>query len=340
MPRSARIDAPGVLHHIIGRGIERREIFISNEDRDDFLSRVARFAESEAFEVYAWALMANHFHLLCKTNRQPISVSMHRLLTGYVVNFNRRHRRHGYLFQNRFKSIICQEDLYFREVVRYIHLNPMRSGWVADLHRLEDFPFTGHSAVLGRVERPWQSSAYVLSFFGNGCSAREGYREFVSAGLAMGRRPELVGGGLVRSQGGWSEVQALRRKKAAAATDPRILGDSDFVGRLTSQADERTRDSLRLQQEKPPIERIGRRVCETFDLSPAELCSGSRRRPAVRARRAISWIAVTELGYSGAEVARYLGVSGSCVTRFVAAGKGPDVAEVMEKLEEGTACIT
>ena len=119
MPRLARLDAPGILHHVMGRGIERKKIFINDTDRSDFIDRLAALAEEGAMDVYAWVLMPNHFHLLCKTRNRPLSSSMRKILTGYVVNFNRRHRRYGHLFQNRYKSIVCQEDRYLKELVRY-----------------------------------------------------------------------------------------------------------------------------------------------------------------------------------------------------------------------------
>lgn len=133
MPRLARLDAPGVLHHVMGRGIERKKIFLRDIDRNDFLARLSELAQAGAMEIYAWALMPNHFHILCKTKDMPLASCMRRVLTGYVVNFNKRHRRYGHLFQNRYKSIVCQEDAYLKELVRYIHLNPLRAGLVKDL---------------------------------------------------------------------------------------------------------------------------------------------------------------------------------------------------------------
>ena len=126
MPRSSRLDAPGVLHHVMGRGIERKEIFIDNKDRGDFITRLTTLADDGSMDIYAFALLPNHFHLLCKTKKRPLSSSMRKLLTGYAVRFNRRHKRHGHLFQNRYKSIVCQEDAYLLELVRYIHLNLLR----------------------------------------------------------------------------------------------------------------------------------------------------------------------------------------------------------------------
>ena len=87
MPRLARLDAPGVLHHVMGRGIEGKEIFFNDADRSDFLDRLAVLVEEGALYVYAWALMPNHFHLLCKTRNRPLSSSMRKILTGYVTRF-------------------------------------------------------------------------------------------------------------------------------------------------------------------------------------------------------------------------------------------------------------
>ena len=126
MPRLARLDAPGVLHHVMGRGIEGREIFHSDIDRNDFINRLSALTRDAAMEIYAWVLMPKHFHILCKTKSLPLAFSMRKILTGYVVNFNRRHRRYGHLFQNRYKSIVCQEDVYLKELVRYIHLHPVK----------------------------------------------------------------------------------------------------------------------------------------------------------------------------------------------------------------------
>jgi len=327
MPRSARLDASGVLHHVIGRGIERRKVFLDDADRTDFLDRLAALAHGGALDVYAWTLMPNHFHLLCKTRLQPLSISMHRLLTGYAVNFNKRRRRHGHLFQNRFKSIVCQEDRYLKELVRYIHLNPLRAGLVKSLEALAGYPYCGHSALNGRVSRPWQDTDYVLAVFGEtGSLARRAYSCFVGAGIRAGRKPELVGGGLLRSQGGWSAVLALRRRSPATACDQRILGDGDFMRTVIDRLDDRQRRNLRLLTARPDIDRICRQVCDCHGVSPGELCSGSRRRPVVLARYAVAWIAVREVGYSGAEVARHLGVSNSCITRSVATGSRPPMA--------------
>jgi REP element-mobilizing transposase RayT len=126
MPRKARIDAPGALHHIIIRGIERKAIFKDDSDRENFLERLSALLSESKTGCYGWALMTNHVHMIFKTGLSPVATVMRRLLTGYAVSFNRRHRRHGQLFQNRYKSFLCEEEVYLKELVRYIHLNPLR----------------------------------------------------------------------------------------------------------------------------------------------------------------------------------------------------------------------
>jgi putative transposase len=328
MPRLARLDAPGVLHHVMGRGIERRKIFLSDEDRNDFLERLSTLAQAGAIEIYAWALMPNHFHLLCKTKEMPLASCMRRLLTGYVVNFNKRHRRYGHLFQNRYKSIVCQEDVYLRELVRYIHLNPLRAGLVKGLKALNRHPWTGHSALVGIVKREWQNTAYVLSFFGGTNNLRKNYSQYVRKGIDQGRRPELVGGGLIRSMGGWSAVLASRRRGLREVADQRILGDGDFVKKVISGLDDLVKKNLRLSGRRIDIQTLVEKVSKECDVSIGELRSGSRRRAVVKARQAVSWIGVRELGYSGADVARYLGVTNSCVTRMISKGGKRDLEDI------------
>jgi len=156
MPRQPRLDAPGALHHVMGRGIERTNIFRIDRDQEDFLNRLANQCVEGNLIVYAWCLLSNHFHLLVRTGRHPIFRSMKKLLTGYVVNFNLRHKRYGHLFQNRYKSIICEEDPYLLELTRYIHLNPVRAGMVRNVKQLSAYRWSGHSAIMGRVKREWQ----------------------------------------------------------------------------------------------------------------------------------------------------------------------------------------
>jgi REP element-mobilizing transposase RayT len=203
MPRKARINAPGAFHHVIIRGIERRKIFRSDYDRANFVNRLAALIPETNTDCFAWALLDNHAHLLLRTGTVAVSVFMSRLLTGYAGWFNKKYRRHGQLFQNRYKSILCQEDPYLKELVRYIHLNPLRAGLVADIGKLDSHCWCGHGVLMSKAEQPWQNINYVLGLFSDKArEARRWYRQFVEKGISQGKRPDLVGGGLLRSSGG------------------------------------------------------------------------------------------------------------------------------------------
>lgn len=164
-----------------------------------------------------------------------------------------------------------------------------------------------------------------MSFFGDSENAKTNYLSYVEKGLGQGRRPELTGGGLIRSLGGWSEVLACRRRNERQVYDQRILGDGDFVKQVVSGLEYRTNRNLRLSGRGIDMDAAADKISEKYDISKSELRSGSRRRPVASARRALSWICVRELGYSGADVARYLGVSNSCVTRILLKGKTGDM---------------
>jgi len=165
MPRKSRIDAPGALHHITVRGIERRKIFADDVDRNNFLDRISGILTETNTRCFAWALIPNHFHLLLRTGKDPIATVMRRLLTGHASYFNRRHRRNGHLFQNRYKSILCREEAYLLELVRYIHLNPLRAKLIENYAQLSRYPYSGHSAIMGNITNDRQTIQRVLRLF-------------------------------------------------------------------------------------------------------------------------------------------------------------------------------
>jgi REP element-mobilizing transposase RayT len=300
----------------MGRGIERTKIFREDGDREDFVSRLADLCRQGYLSVYAWALMDTHFHLLVKTGGRSLSQSMRKLLTGYVINFNRRHKRYGHLFQNRYKSIVCEEDPYLLELTRYLHLNPLRGGVVKDLQGLSKYPWTGHSALMGNMKREWQDTETILSYFGRRRGrAVESYEVFVREGISKGRRLELVGGGLIRSLGGWAQVLSSRRRGVEATSDQRVLGSSEFVEGLLLEADEREKETLRLTLKGRKLGSLIAEVGRGEGISEKELRSGKRRREVSRVRRIVCQVAVDKMGYPAAEVARVLGVTTSAVVR-------------------------
>jgi REP element-mobilizing transposase RayT len=317
----------------MGRGIERTQIFRTDPDRADFVARLAARCQEGDWVVYAWALMPNHFHLLVRTGRRPLFQSMGKLLTGYVVNFNRRHKRYGHLFQNRYKSILCEEDPYLLELTRYIHLNPLRGGLVQGLAALRRYPWTGHAAIMGGVERDWQDTATVLASFGRQRrQARERYEAFVGEGIPRGRRPDLVGGGLIRSLGGWAQVLALRRKQDQVTADARILGSGEFTEHLLAEAARHDKETLRLARQRRDLPALARQVSAGEGVPERALRSGRRQPPIVRARRLFCQVAVQGLGYSGAGVARFLGVTTSAVNRLAVSEALPEVKRYLKTL--------
>jgi len=323
MPRQARIDAPGALHHIICRGIERQPIFKDDMDRSDFVGRLSNLLPETATRCYAWALIPNHFHLLLKTGQVPIATVMRRLLTGYAISYNHRHRRHGHLFQNRYKSILCQEDAYLLELVRYIHLNPLRARQSSSLEQLVSYPWCGHSRLLGTIETNWQETDELLHWFGQKRSqARQRYAEFVSEGMKQGKRPELVGGGLIRSSGGWAQVKQQPKAQLQNKSDERILGDGDFVASVLAEADELLEQRTRYQQQGVTFESLLQRIAEHFTVRQADLLSTGKQPIRVRARSLLCYWAVRELGMTATAVAKEIGMTQPAVSRAVERGRG------------------
>lgn len=321
MPRGPRLDAPGTLHHVIVRGIEKGLIVRDDKDRQAFVTRLADVTRLTATSVYAWALLPNHVHLLVRSSTVGLPAFMRRLLTGYAITFNRRHERHGHLFENRYKSIVCDEDAYFQELVRYIHLNPLRAGLCADLTELGRYPWCGHSVIAGKTRYPWQDRQYVLSWFGERENdALAAYRRFIHDGVARGRRPELVGGGLIRSLGGWAEVRAVRSRDERVATDPRILGAGSFVEQLLSHEEGRLRGTLVSKERSSQIEGFIERKCASVGIDLNELRFGGRRRSVAKVRAEIARQLVGDYGITLAEAARRLGVSTSGIAKILGRG--------------------
>ncbi|MBA7667730.1 hypothetical protein ES703_75827 [subsurface metagenome] len=382
MPRQPRLDTPGLLQHVMARGIERRKIFKDNKDRKAFLERLALILEETQIQCYAWSLIPNHFHLLLRTGPTPLSKVMRRLMTGYAVTFNKRHKRSGHLFQNRYKSVVCEEDPYLMELIRYIHLNPLRAGLVKDLNELDRYSWTGHSTILGLRKNPLipsnfkkgSLSAYgglrfrssvreerkqninqvnpvnpvqnkksfaektvedILLHFGDTIKvARRRYRQFVKNSVEQGKRPELQGGGLVRSAGG-KKAGLLGRKKeerdppasperaqardgGLGKGDSRILGSGDFVHATLHQSEKLLERKYR---PKKTIDDLITVVAGKVGVSPELICSRSRQRKPSEARAIFSYLAVEETGYSAADVARFLGLKRMSVHEAVTRGK-------------------
>jgi putative transposase len=319
MPRKARLDAPGTLHHAVIRGIERGRIVEDDQDRKNFVSRLGNLAQETKTLIYAWSLMTNHAHMLLRSGPSGLPKFMRRLLTGHSVTYNLRHHRSGHLFQNRYRSVVCDEDAYFRELVRYIHLNPLRAGLVRTLSELDSYPWSGHAVLMGRVKHEWQGREYVLSWFGKGVGeGRRAYREYMGEGVAQGRRPDLVGGGLVRSYGGWSAVLSLRGKgEEAETTDARVLGKGDFVDRVLREGARWSLHPMKQKEWRRRIRKIIEHRCLEKGMDVEEVRMGSRRGQIPEVRAEIAEELAKKLGVPLAEIARAVGISTSGVSKIL-----------------------
>ena len=160
---------------------------------------------------------------------------MRRLLTGYALTYNRRHSRHGYLFQDRYKSMVCDEDTYFRELIRYIHLNPIRAKVVKSIAFLDRYPWCGNAVLMGQLKYPWQDCEYVLSWFGPNNSALKAYHQYLCEGVSQGSHPESSGGRVFQPSEDDSAGSGLQQSDNQQSTDRRILGNENFVSKIKQE---------------------------------------------------------------------------------------------------------
>lgn len=322
MPRNKRIDIPGAIHHVIVRGIERRRIFIDDKDRVNFIKRLKKSLLDTSCQCYAWVLMPNHVHLLIKTGKRSLTDMMRSLLTGYAIYFNHRHHRHGYLYQNRYKSILCQEDAYLQKLVSYIHLNPLRARIVQDLNELDDYSWSGHMALIGKKYNDWQATKEALSHFGNTIKeARCYYKKFMIENVEKMRTFDLSGGGLKRSAGGWRKIEILKKDKIFWRGDERILGDGEFVDRVLKEADERMDENERIERAGWDIEKLTLYICSLLSIEQGDLSRKGRGNTRSLAKGLLCYWGYAKLGLSGAQLARYLNVSRPAISKNVALGE-------------------
>ncbi|OGS20154.1 MAG: hypothetical protein A2252_10920 [Elusimicrobia bacterium RIFOXYA2_FULL_39_19] len=321
MPRQGRINIEGGLYHVIQRGLERRKIYKDDEDREEFLRRLSEGLEVTGHKCYGWVLMPNHFHLLIRTTTKPLSDLMRKLLTGYALYFNKTYKRSGYLYQGRYKSILCQEEEYLLELLRYIHLNPLRAKLVQDMKGLSKYKWSGHCVLMGNSEIKWQSTGEILERFGKTKpDAVNKYEKFVSEAKDMAKREDLTGGGLIRSAGGWKEVLSLRQSKEKWLADERILGDGDFVSSTLKQSDEEMHRKEKLKKEGWNIDKLVKKACELLNVDEREIKHESRNSNLAQARSLVAYWGNKELGITGVELAKYFGITKSSISTAVKRG--------------------
>ena len=215
------------------------------------------------------------------------------------------------------------------ELVRYIHLNLLRANIIKTLKKSAKYPYSGHSALMGKIKRDFQDTDYVLRMFGNKVSAaRKAYEAYVEKGIAQGRRPDLAGGGLIRSAGGWSAVKALRKLQDHMKSDERILGDGDFVKAVLNQAKEGFEEHYRLQAQGYDLEKVTSRVSSVLGIESEQVWAAGKHPLTVKARSLLCYWAVRKLGLSATELSKKLGISQPSVS--ISVKRGENIAKVMK----------
>ena len=208
------------------------------------------------------------------------------------------------------------------ELLRYIHLNPIRAKVVPDLDTLDFYPFTGHAVIMGSIRAEWQNTDHVLALFADQrFHARDDYRLFVEKGVDAGRRPELTGGGLVRSSGGWSVIKSMGKARAHLKSDERILGDSQFVEEVLRSANESMERRHALKAVDFSLEQAAARVGKLFSIAPEEIFKPGKQPSRVKARSLFCYWAVHELGHTMTSLARQLKLSQPAVSISVRRGE-------------------
>jgi len=308
MPRKPRIEIGGGLYHVITRGNNRRKIFRTQDDFLRFNNILAVQKSKLPFYLYAYCLMPNHVHLLIEMQDDPISRIMQRVLTAYSQYHNRKYKKTGHLFQGRYKSILCQSSRYLGELVRYIHLNPVRARMVK---RPQDYEYSGHRAYIGIDKSGLVDAEPVLRHFG-GTKKRavEVYERFVKAGLGE------------PSQDGYYR-----------ATEGRLLGGDEFLEEMRHRiGDHRT---ARPNLERTSVEDLLSAAEMTSGLTRQELCGKSKNRRTVSVRESVIVVG-RERGLSNRELAEGLGIDSSAVTKRVDAARLRQVESVeVKRLRKG-----
>jgi putative transposase len=284
MARPLRVEFAGALYHLMSRGNERRAIVRDDADRGRRLDWLRRTVETYGWRLHAFVLLTNHDHLFVETPEANLCAGMQYFNGSYSSYFNRRHRRAGHLFQGRFRGHLIEEDGYFLEVSRYIHLNPVRAGLV---QRPADWAWSSCAGYCqARRALPWVTYGRVLGEFGAGDIARRQYGRFLDAGIAKPPSSpfaDAMGGLLVGSQRFVERLQDLIAKRRDEAELPQ----------------------LKRLRRRPAIAQIAAATAEQLGGDPALWRPGSRSDDLGRA--AAAYLARRRFGYAAAEVAEALG---------------------------------
>ncbi|NOQ22269.1 MAG: hypothetical protein GQ565_06430 [Candidatus Aegiribacteria sp.] len=321
MARIMRPDWEDALHHIMARGIDGRTLFSNLSEYEDLRSRLEQLVVELKFSVYAWVIMPNHLHLLIRTGPEPISLLMHRLLTGFAISYNRRHDRSGHVFQGRFKSILVQEENYFLKLINYVHLNPLKAKVVNSLEELDTYKWSGHPCLIGKMECKWMKRDSVLEYFGDTeYYAIKNYQTSLLNDVNSMASSEMVSGNFSIGKNG---IKSSDQRTGTSHWTGicRVLGDKEFAKRVLSRLNDfkslevRNRENIHKR-----IERLFDQIVVKMGLSREVIRGNSRSSELAEARGAIAWICSQKFGLSYRDISRLLNVSRSGAAKAVRRG--------------------
>lgn len=302
------------------RGIEGSRLFRDDGDRVSFLRRVDTCFDGTGQTCFVWSLMPNHVHLANQTGALKLATAMHRLGTGYATAFNRRYRRKGHLYQNRYKSLLIEDEEYLFEVIRYVLLNPVRAGMLRDLEDLLEYPWTAFPALMGRRESMVGDQEFVLRLFDEDLSnARSRLRDWMLLGMDQN---DSIGAILERGPG---RPGSLVGEDDACARigirDSGVLGRSVFVSDVLDQAQNPDVQAFRVRASGLPVDSLVIEICGEFSVDPNCLHEGRREKDVCQARAVIAWMSTRYLGLTQTDLAPILGVCQQSVGRSLRRGR-------------------
>jgi len=312
MARSSRLDWKSAVHHVMARGIEKKAIFKDDSDRAKFVSRIERCVAETGVSIYAWSLMPNHIHMLIRTCNKPLAKFMQKLLTGHANYFNKKYDRVGYLFQNRYKSILVQAEKYLLKLVRYIHLNPVKASIVGNLEMLKRYPWTGHPGLLFPGYYPWQETGPVLNtFIGNKMDKIRQYERFIEdpeeISYQDGRFDE---GSYFLGANGLIDIDDSNEEEIRAYFHYRVLGESEFAQEIYKKIQRKGKGQLRNRGfEHDSVIKILEYVSEKWKIPKTALTSKGRTRSVSGAREYLCYVFVNILGMTLVDSGRILNLS-------------------------------
>jgi REP element-mobilizing transposase RayT len=290
------------------------DIFIDDQDRTRFLAKLGSLLNHSQCLCYAWCLMPNHFHLVLRPLDVSLDIIMRRLNGSYARQFNKRHERRGYLFQDRYKSLATQDAAYLRELIRYVHLNPLRAGLVHSLQELRKYTWSGHRELLGLEDHPWMAAKEALSRFSPRPErARDVYLAFLSEGVDHGGRFESI----------WDEIRTIAMEPGGDSRfgDGRIVGEPEFVRKAIARKEAKELALEKIRESRPDLPAILDYCLKKHKLAdPIDLIKG-RKNGRSEAREEFCYLAYKRYGYSLSQIGALLDMHPSAVYHRATAGR-------------------